>query len=403
MFRFVNAHLEAHDHNLKRRNQQYANILSSMVFRTTDPLQQPKQAHETSHLFVMGDLNYRLVSVPATGYPREPKEDEDVLTIEKERMEMVDLDSLRKEQREGRVFGGLREGDLSRFAPTYKRIVGQVDGYSKCVHIQVDDCRLTTQKTHTGLHRSDSLWLVDGPASFALASSYHRPGARAYTSYDDSGCSLQRDTTYRSLRSQACPRNTGTTSCISFCSITSSRARAAASSATAPTTPICRRFRDCPRLQSLGHAPRQSCRLALDRHGAHGLWQCSSRYGSERFHRHGVGCMVERHLVWLMANFSQRGGKGLSFGVPAFLHSRPPSHVAEVVRENIGRIWAPPKGLLVDGSTYSRYSRRNLETMALQLGDVDRSHSTWTAECPAMCYSCCKPCYVLQGLVRSCS
>lgn len=128
---FVNAHLEAHDHNLKRRNQQYANILSSMVFRATDPLQEPKQAHETSHLFVMGDLNYRLVSVPSSGYPREPKEDEDVLTIEKERMEMVDLDSLRKEQREGRVFGGLREGDLSRFAPTYKRIVGQVEGYSK--------------------------------------------------------------------------------------------------------------------------------------------------------------------------------------------------------------------------------------------------------------------------------
>ena len=47
---------------------------------------------------------------------------------------MVDLDTLRREQREGRAFGGLREGDLSRFAPTYKRVVGQVDGYSRSVY-----------------------------------------------------------------------------------------------------------------------------------------------------------------------------------------------------------------------------------------------------------------------------
>ncbi len=46
---------------------------------------------------------------------------------------MVDLDTLRIEQRAGRVFGGLREGDLSRFAPTYKRIVGEVEGYSRYV------------------------------------------------------------------------------------------------------------------------------------------------------------------------------------------------------------------------------------------------------------------------------
>lgn len=79
----------------------------------------------------MGDLNYRLEKLPQSGWPREGKLADDVLALEKERAEMVDLDTLRREQREGRVFGGLREGDLSRFAPTYKRIVGKVDGYAK--------------------------------------------------------------------------------------------------------------------------------------------------------------------------------------------------------------------------------------------------------------------------------
>jgi hypothetical protein len=81
----------------------------------------------------MGDLNYRFSKLPSSGYPRELGEGDDVLKVETERAEMVELDTLRIEQREGRAFGGLREGDLSRFAPTYKRIVGQVDGYSRYV------------------------------------------------------------------------------------------------------------------------------------------------------------------------------------------------------------------------------------------------------------------------------
>ena len=79
----------------------------------------------------MGDLNYRLARMPTGGYPSEGKVSDDVMKLEKERLEMVELDTLRDEQREGRVFGGLREGDLSRMAPTYKRLVGQVEGYSR--------------------------------------------------------------------------------------------------------------------------------------------------------------------------------------------------------------------------------------------------------------------------------
>lgn len=128
---FVCCHLEAHDHNIPRRNQQYRDMLSSLVFRPSDPLAQPAQIFHTSHLFIMGDLNYRFSRMPSSGQPRETKPGDDTVALEKHRGEMVDLDTLKREQEGGRVFGGLREGDLARFAPTYKRIAGKVDGYSK--------------------------------------------------------------------------------------------------------------------------------------------------------------------------------------------------------------------------------------------------------------------------------
>jgi hypothetical protein len=79
----------------------------------------------------MGDLNYRFASMPSSGYPTEKSASVDTIQLEKERGEMVGLDTLRKQQREGMAFGGLREGDLTNFAPTYKRIAGQVHGYSR--------------------------------------------------------------------------------------------------------------------------------------------------------------------------------------------------------------------------------------------------------------------------------
>jgi hypothetical protein len=79
----------------------------------------------------MGDLNYRLASMPSGGYPTEKSSSVDNVQLEKERGEMVRLDTLRKQQSEGLAFGGLREGDVTQFAPTYKRIAGQVNGYSR--------------------------------------------------------------------------------------------------------------------------------------------------------------------------------------------------------------------------------------------------------------------------------
>lgn len=132
--RFVSAHLEAHEHNIRLRNEQYNTILSSLVFDGGDALQHPMQPQETSHLFIMGDLNYRLERLPVAGvYPTESRPGADLVALEKERATMVALDTLKHEQAAGRAFGGMREGDLTRFAPTYKRIVGQVEGYSQYV------------------------------------------------------------------------------------------------------------------------------------------------------------------------------------------------------------------------------------------------------------------------------
>ena len=131
MTRFVCAHLDAHDHNIARRNAQYQMILSHLCFYSSDPLSSATQAHDTSHLFIMGDLNYRFAKMPSTGYPTEKNASTDRIQVEKERAEMVGLDTLRKQQSEGKAFGGLREGDLTNFAPTYKCIAGQIHGYSR--------------------------------------------------------------------------------------------------------------------------------------------------------------------------------------------------------------------------------------------------------------------------------
>lgn len=130
---FVGAHLEAYDKRIKRRNEQYQQILSSLLFYSSDPLLSTAQIHHTSHLFIMGDLNYRLVKLPTETSLKESQAFDDETDMRKARAELIELDTLKREQAAGRVFGGLREGDLTNFAPTYKRIVGQVNGYSRSV------------------------------------------------------------------------------------------------------------------------------------------------------------------------------------------------------------------------------------------------------------------------------
>jgi hypothetical protein len=134
---FVCAHLAAHDENLETRNANYRQILSSLLFAPSSSLDKPLQIWQTSHLVLLGDLNYRLTRAP-TGLEsalidtarrgRETQTDPD---LKKERQSLVALDTLKEQQAQGKAFDCLLEGDLTTFAPTYKRIVGQIDGYNK--------------------------------------------------------------------------------------------------------------------------------------------------------------------------------------------------------------------------------------------------------------------------------
>ncbi len=134
---FIVAHLAAHDHNLQVRNRSYRRILRSLLFPPSSTLTLPHQIHQTTHCFILGDLNYRLEKLPSKGrtlnqgqLTKEEFEADGDSSLAKERKELIDLDTLQQEQSQGRTMLGMTEGRLSTFAPTYKRIPGKTDGYN---------------------------------------------------------------------------------------------------------------------------------------------------------------------------------------------------------------------------------------------------------------------------------
>ncbi|KAJ9125234.1 hypothetical protein QFC22_000189 [Naganishia vaughanmartiniae] len=142
-FTFIGAHLAAHDKNLAERNANYRQILSSMLFTPSSSLDRPLRVWQTSHIVFVGDLNYRLAASPSglemalkdSSLYEQPNQQErnsgDMSALARERQKLVALDTLKQQQAQGKAFTFLGEGDLKTFAPTYKRIIGQVDGYNK--------------------------------------------------------------------------------------------------------------------------------------------------------------------------------------------------------------------------------------------------------------------------------
>jgi hypothetical protein len=124
---FVNLHLTAHAHNRKRRVSDYAHIVRTLLF---PPLpgsdsSEPTTIYQTSHLFALGDLNFRLAK-------------EDGLTDEAiyanlsspEGLRLLaQSDELSREMKAGSVCHGLREGDFAAFPPTYKYVIGSETEY----------------------------------------------------------------------------------------------------------------------------------------------------------------------------------------------------------------------------------------------------------------------------------
>lgn len=126
---FVGAHLAAHDSGLAQRNLNYQTIMSSLVFQPSASLDEYRQICHSSHLFLLGDLNYRLAR-PMPDVMRVLEDGENDPAKTAERASLVEIDTLHQEQSRGHALVGLREGDLSTFAPTYKRVLGQVTGWN---------------------------------------------------------------------------------------------------------------------------------------------------------------------------------------------------------------------------------------------------------------------------------
>ncbi|KAH7929730.1 DNase I-like protein [Leucogyrophana mollusca] len=133
-FTFVCAHLTAHEPKLAHRIADYDHIVGSLLFPSlpSSPSSSPTTMYATSHLFFLGDLNFRLSIPPTHALSQALKRDEtlSMLNSETTRELLKEFDQLLLERRKGRVFVGLREGDFWAFKCTYKYKLGEVDHYS---------------------------------------------------------------------------------------------------------------------------------------------------------------------------------------------------------------------------------------------------------------------------------
>lgn len=132
MSRFVNCHLTPHDHNLQQRIADYKHIVGTLLFPPVSvESSEPSTLYETSHLFLLGDLNFRVV-LPKT-HPlyikQKTAEFSRAIESERSREELKEFDQLTTEKRKGNVFIGLREGDFWKFKCSYKYELGKVDEY----------------------------------------------------------------------------------------------------------------------------------------------------------------------------------------------------------------------------------------------------------------------------------
>lgn len=111
-FVFISSHLEAHDFNLQKRNDQYHLIKEKIQFSHGN-------IFNCDYLFWMGDLNYRVDLDDQK--VRELIEQNDI-------NKLLEHDQLLVNKRTNGIFEEMNEGIIS-FKPTFKTIIGS-NGYS---------------------------------------------------------------------------------------------------------------------------------------------------------------------------------------------------------------------------------------------------------------------------------
>lgn len=128
----MNCHLTPYDHKVKQRVADYKHIVSTLLFRPLDSASQtPSTLYDTSHLFVFGDMNFRIDlpgSHPLSALVKAPQFSE-AISSESSREELKEFDQMTIEKNKGNVFVGLHEGEFWKFKCSYKYKVGEVDQY----------------------------------------------------------------------------------------------------------------------------------------------------------------------------------------------------------------------------------------------------------------------------------
>ncbi|KAG9019560.1 hypothetical protein FRB90_000468 [Tulasnella sp. 427] len=128
VFTFVSVHLTAHTHNLAQRLHDYIHIVRTLLFPAfaSKPRPGPDTIYDSTHLFLFGDLNFRLVRQEGLSYT----DIQEKAASAEGRRELAALDELTVEMQNGTVCNGLHEGDFSAFKPTYKYLLSSETDYN---------------------------------------------------------------------------------------------------------------------------------------------------------------------------------------------------------------------------------------------------------------------------------
>lgn len=120
------------DHKLQDRLADYRHIVERLLFSpVSKDVSTPSTLYQTSHLFLLGDFNFRLDIPKDHSLYRKRFTDEFSQAIHEEgvREEIKEFDQLTIEKRKGTVFIALHEGDFWKFKCSYKYKPGAVDKY----------------------------------------------------------------------------------------------------------------------------------------------------------------------------------------------------------------------------------------------------------------------------------
>ncbi|KAI0062298.1 inositol polyphosphate phosphatase [Artomyces pyxidatus] len=134
VYTFVCAHLTAHEPRLAQRIADYHYIVGSLLFPPLPGSQSKSRTtmFSTSHLFFLGDLNFRVALPPTHPLAAQDNRAELYTTLSSQsgREELKEYDQLLQERRKGTIFQGFREGEFWQFKCSYKFAMGEVDHYS---------------------------------------------------------------------------------------------------------------------------------------------------------------------------------------------------------------------------------------------------------------------------------